>query len=98
MYLELTRNGLEVHKHFEKFESPSGPYYRHRAAYMILDIELRRGLPVTFDSAFVPGPFFKLENYLCFVRSTNSLYRGKTLIATSVSHFLPSPLPFMTQE
>jgi hypothetical protein len=88
-YLELTRNGVELAKHFDKFENPNGKYYKHRENYAILD----------FNLSTKSSTMKVLEKYqkngldkrlYCFVKRENALYVGNQRVHSNVSKFLKS--------
>jgi hypothetical protein len=88
-YLELTRNGVELAKHFDKFENPDGKYYVHRDKYAILDFAL------STESSTVKLPEKYQKNGLdkrlySFVKRENALYVGNQKVHSNVSKFLKS--------
>jgi hypothetical protein len=88
-YLELTRNGVELAKHFDKFENPDGKYYVHRENYAILDFALSTG------SSIVKLPEKYQKNGLdkrlyTFVKRENALYVGNQRVHSNVCAFLKS--------
>ena len=88
-YLELTRNGVDLAKHFDKFENPDGKYYVHREKYAILDFDL------STNSSIVKVPE-KYQNegldkrLYSFVKRENALYVGNQRVHSNVSKFLKS--------
>ena len=88
-YLELTRNGVDLAKHFDKFETPDGKYYKHREKYAILDFDL------STESSTVRVPE-KYQNkgldkkLYSFVKRENALYIGNQRLYSNVSKFLKS--------
>ncbi len=92
-YLEFVRNGLQLQDHFDKFESPSGPYHRHRERYAIVDFQLRgreKAYPVHFtapEGRTHIGPLYR------FYVQSNTLYKDGVLLKCGVSMFLPTPPP-----
>jgi hypothetical protein len=88
-YLELTRNGLDLKKHFDKFESPEGKYYAHRKNYVILDFVLSKPnpsqVPKEYDTEEIKKRMYS------FVKSKNALYLGNKLIRHGVSKYLQTP-------
>jgi hypothetical protein len=88
-YLELTRDGLDLKKHFDKFESPVGKYYAHRKNYVILDFVLSKPnpsqVPKEYDTEEIKKRMYS------FVKSENALYLGDKLIRHGVSKYLQTP-------
>jgi hypothetical protein len=88
-YLELTRNGLDLKKHFDKFESPEGKYYAHRKNYAILDFALSKPNPSQVPKEYDTEEMNK--RMYSFVKSDNALYLGDKLIRHGVSKYLKTP-------
>ena len=85
-YLDLTLDGINLDKHFDKFENPTGVYRTHKHNYAILDISISRQEP-----APLPPAYTGLEGKLyTFVKSQNALYKGNKMIQSNVSRFLNS--------
>jgi hypothetical protein len=88
-YLELTRDGLDLKKHFDKFESPVGKYYAHRKNYAILDFVLSKSTPSQVPKEYDTEEIKK--RMYSFVKSRNALYLGDKLIRHGVSKYLKTP-------
>ena len=91
-YLELTRNRLELEKHFDKFEIPGGNYYIHRDNYAILDFDLSSKPPNEKMPAKYKGKGLEKIMY-SFVLRENALYVGNKMAHSNVSKFLKSSSP-----
>jgi hypothetical protein len=88
MYLELTRNGLKLQQHFDKFERQDGAYHRQKDQYVILDFQLKSDHPTA-----VPAEYKHCGDKLfCYVLNRNSLYRNGILVKANVSHNIASPI------
>lgn len=84
-YLELLRNGDRVQAHVDRFKK-GGTYESvgSNGNYALLDIELKSLDPKSIELKIATPKFYT------FVRMSNSLYLGSTLIKTNVAS-IPSP-------
>ena len=84
-YLELLRNGDRVQAHVDRFKK-GGTYESvgSNGNYALLDIELKSLDPKSIELKIATPKFYT------FVRMSNSLYLGSTLIKTNVA-YIPSP-------
>ena len=92
-YLELTRNGLELKKHFDKFEKQKGKYYMHRRKYAILDFDLSTDSSIS--KVQLPEKYQKKglnKKLYRFVKRENTLYVGER-VYPNVSKYLKSSPP-----
>jgi hypothetical protein len=86
-YLELTRDGLDLEKHFDKFEQPTGSYNAHKDHYAILDFSLS-----SLNPTELPTKYNGMGNKMySFVKMQNTLYKGNEAVLKGVSKFLKSP-------
>ncbi len=86
MYLELTRDGSQIAAHFDKFEKEDGPYYKHRDRYAIIDFNFELKKEPVLPRQYA----HKSDSYYTFSINTNTLYRGRKVIKTGASRFLPA--------
>jgi hypothetical protein len=95
MFLDLTRNGVDLRGHFDKFEDAKGAYKSYADRYAILDFELNRPTPGRMPKKY--NTEAHRQKLFTYVLRTNALYRGGRLVKSGVSSNIKTPpLPSQT--
>ena len=73
MYLELVKNGSQLHEHFDRFITGD---YGMEKPFAILDINFKTDKPIELQGKYVEHE----EKFFTYVVQTRQLFHGKELL------------------